>query len=40
MVCVLNLIKRCPFSRIQKGKGTCFLDFNGAMMLEKKPHFH
>ena len=34
------LIKWLPFSRIQIRVGTCFLDFDGAMMLEKKPHFH
>ena len=35
------LIKRLSFSRIQMGVGTCFLDFDGALMPEKKkPHFH
>ena len=34
------LIKCLPFSQIQMGVGTCFLDFDGAMMLEKKSHFH
>ena len=36
----LILTKHLPyFSRIQIGVGTCFLDFDGAMMLEKESNF-
>ena len=34
------LIKCLPFSQIQMGVGTCFLDFGSARMPEKKPYFH
>ena len=36
--CVFSILIKCfPFSRM--GVGTCFLDFDYAMMPEKKPYF-
>ena len=39
LVCVFNLYQALSFSQIQMGVGTCFLDFDGAMMPKKKSPF-